>query len=217
MPATWTVDVGETHVVFRCLESGACAETSRRAFERSTPRRLTRKLSMPTRRAAALYARFDVDRRIAAAGGDPRATPIVVNNRFAGWDFVARTMAADVQTSLDNMNSYVATAWFPAATQGELTILHDNVGEAITIACCDPEIVAATIAALFRRDADGARCGALLFGTFECVPLSIGDSRVVGARPGAFGALSVIFAVDDAAAIATEIDRHRSFYDRILV
>ncbi len=184
----------------------------RQAFDRIINRRQRGKLSTATQLAAALFEHFKLNDRLRGMGCDPSHTPLIVCNRYASWDYIARTTCADVEMAIDGINNYMATAWFPAAVQGYLTIEYGNTAQAITLATTDPDLQAATIDALFARDANGQRAGAVIFGTFECLPDTIGGCAVVGARGAAFGAVSLITPDMDHAAIQNAVATHQNMY-----
>lgn len=183
-----------------------------KSFNGLVSRRQQAKVAMGTRIAEALYARYAVAEKIRGLGGDPADTPLVICNRFANWDYVAETMRPDVGDTLDGVNSYVATAWFPATVQGWLTIEHGNKGEAITLASRETELTLAAILSLFRVDAGGGRVGVVVLGTFECVPAAIGGQPVAEARPAAFGALTVIAASCAEDEIRAAVEAHERMY-----
>ena len=79
-------------------------------------------------------------------------------------------MCGNQSAILEAVNSYVATAWFPASLQGYLTIEYGNTAEALTLATTDTGIQATAIDSLFRRDINGMRTGCVTVGTFECLP-----------------------------------------------
>lgn len=47
---------------------------------------------------------------------------IFIGNNYASWDYVEEQMYGLYRGDPDAINAYVATAWFPAAAQGELSI-----------------------------------------------------------------------------------------------
>jgi len=48
---------------------------------------------------------------------------MIVGNATGGWGFVESVMYSLYAEGMDTVNPYVATAWFPAAPQGEVSIL----------------------------------------------------------------------------------------------
>lgn len=64
-------------------------------------------------------------RRALEAGGwneDQSACGVVTGNMFAGWTFTEPQLRALHESGLENVSPYLATAWFPAAPQGQITI-----------------------------------------------------------------------------------------------
>ena len=58
---------------------------------------------------------------------------VFLGNDFAGWNYVYDQLAQLIDTrDAAAINPYVATAWFPAAAQGEITIGLDIVGQGKT-------------------------------------------------------------------------------------
>ena len=53
---------------------------------------------------------------------DPSRCGLFVGNALGGWSYVEDQMYELYQGDLDAINAYVATAWFPAAPQGEISI-----------------------------------------------------------------------------------------------
>ncbi|NUF45595.1 hypothetical protein, partial [Acinetobacter pittii] len=113
-------------------------------FEKLIPRRQRLKVPMTTKMALALFKQFALEKELVKYGANPQETPLIVCNRYANWDFVSDAMSSDVGITLDNVNNYVATAWFPASIQGFLTIEYGNKAEAITLATTDKKVLSAT-------------------------------------------------------------------------
>lgn len=57
---------------------------------------------------------------------------LLMGNAFGGWSYVEEQMYSLCQNHYDAINSYVATAWFPAAPQGEISILDKIAGASKT-------------------------------------------------------------------------------------
>jgi hypothetical protein len=58
---------------------------------------------------------------------------VYIGNDFAGWNYVyAQTVQMIETRDPMKIDPYVATAWFPAAAQGEITIAHGILGESKT-------------------------------------------------------------------------------------
>lgn len=62
-------------------------------------------------------------------------TGICLGNNFAGWDYVESQMADLYTIGMSSINPYVATAWFPAAAQGEISIRSKLYGHSKTFSC----------------------------------------------------------------------------------
>ncbi|MFK7874165.1 MAG: hypothetical protein AB8B71_00075 [Paracoccaceae bacterium] len=184
-------------------------------FDRAINRRQRSKLSTATRIAGTMIEHFKINEKLQEFQCDPANTPVVVCNRFANWDYVSDAMCSDVEVTLDQVNNYVATAWFPATVQGFLTIDNANTGEAITIATKDPDLQSATIASLFPKGKDGVRKGAVIFATFECVPDHIGGRAITGSKTGAFGAITIVRADDSQEEIDDAIQTHLRMYENV--
>jgi len=58
---------------------------------------------------------------------------LIIGNVFGGWDYVEKQMYRLYQGDFSSINPYVATAWFPAAPQGEASILYNYQGYSKTI------------------------------------------------------------------------------------
>jgi len=64
-------------------------------------------------------------RRALEAGGwngEQPACGVVTGNMFAGWTFTEPQLRALHASGLEDVSPYLATAWFPAAPQGQITI-----------------------------------------------------------------------------------------------
>ncbi|UFP92961.1 beta-ketoacyl-[acyl-carrier-protein] synthase family protein [Gloeobacter morelensis] len=61
---------------------------------------------------------------------------LVVGNSTGGWTFLEPTMRALYSEGMKAVNSYTATAWFPTAAQGEISIQHKIGGYSKTV-CAD--------------------------------------------------------------------------------
>ena len=63
-----------------------------------------------------------------------RKTGIMLGNNFGGWSYVENQLQTLYQGDMDSINAYVATAWFPTAPQGEISILFGIKGTSKTFA-----------------------------------------------------------------------------------
>ncbi len=71
----------------------------------------------------------------ACAGAPPSRVGVFLGNDLAGWNYVYDQVVRMIRTrDPEAIDPYVATAWFPAAAQGELTIAHGLLGESKTFA-----------------------------------------------------------------------------------
>jgi 3-oxoacyl-[acyl-carrier-protein] synthase II len=61
--------------------------------------------------------------RLRVADGKPERIGLFIGNEFGGWRYVEEQISGLYQGDLEAVNPYVATAWFPAAPQGEISIL----------------------------------------------------------------------------------------------
>lgn len=195
-------------------ESATAAVTpvARKDFEVLIPRRQRGKLPTASRMAGGLWQHYDLSRRLVALDADPKETPLLILNRYANWDYVADMMCDDVAVTLESVNSYVATAWFPASLQGYLTIEQGNCAEAITLATKDIDMQAAAIEGLFLRDLRGEKVSAVVVGTFESIPEKIGHHGVIHGKPTSFGAFSLISSQDSENAIIAALTIHQELY-----
>lgn len=60
---------------------------------------------------------------------------VYVGNRFGGWEFTERELRNLHCMGVQSINPHLATAWFPAAPQGEISIFHGFKGHSKTIDC----------------------------------------------------------------------------------
>lgn len=217
MCKTFTCVLSDDDATLSDMKTGAQSVMPRKSFDGMISRRQRGKLSTAARIAGAMYSHFDLTTLLEELGADPKDTPIVIYNRYANWDYVADSMCKDQRMTLDGVNNYVATAWFPATVQGYLTIENGNKGEAITIASKDRGLRAAAVDSLFKRDASGARQGVVLVGTFEAIPPKIGPISVDQARACAFGAFSLVTAESTEDQIETALDAHQELYSHVAI
>ncbi|MDF7673372.1 beta-ketoacyl synthase N-terminal-like domain-containing protein [Acetobacteraceae bacterium ESL0709] len=65
---------------------------------------------------------------------DPNKVGLFIGNDLGGWSYVQSQLEGLIRTGdIHAINPYVATAWFPAAAQGELSILHNIQGYSKTL------------------------------------------------------------------------------------
>lgn len=202
------------HDVVELSESatGTVTHVARKDFEALIPRRQRGKLPAATRMAGGVWQHYRLDQRLARLDADPKETPVLILNRYANWDYVADMMCDDVAVTLESVNSYVATAWFPASLQGYLTIEHGNRAEALTLATKDIDMQAAAIDGLFLRDLQNNKIGAVVVGTFEAIPEKVGRHDIVQGKPAVFGAFSIFSSQDSETAIVAALTTHQELY-----
>lgn len=81
----------------------------------------------------ALVAASRLERHLADVAKD--RIGIFIGNDLAGWNYVHDQLARMIETGDPTaINPYVATAWFPAAAQGEITIAYGVLGQSKTFA-----------------------------------------------------------------------------------
>ena len=215
MCKTYTCLLSEQTITFTANGQVEDDTLSPGEFEQLISRRQRPKLSTTSKIANALFKRYALNDQLLELGGEPTATPLVICNRYANWDYVADVMSTDIATTLNGINNYVATAWFPATVQGYLTIEYGNTAEAVTLASRDPDFIAAAVDGLFCRDDNADRCGTVILATFECIPAHIAGQPLSGLRPAAFGAVSLIGAADSETDIVMAIATHQEMYSHV--
>ncbi|MEO9894816.1 MAG: hypothetical protein ABJD13_18855 [Paracoccaceae bacterium] len=177
---------------------------SARDIGKFVPRREQRKIPKTAIMAGVLFEHFELNNMIRDLGGDPKQIPLTVCNRYANWDHVADAMAPSAEVTVRGIDSYVATAWFPAAVQGYLTIRYGNTAQAITLSTQSTPIVASMVDHS-RQSAPGKMA---ILSSFENVPDRVGQSAVTGDKPDPFGAVSLITGQDTVADIQTALAQH---------
>ncbi len=88
-------------------------------------------------------------------------TAIFVANQYAGWTYGGPQLDAVIQGGMNKVQTFQATAWFPAAIQGEISIEHKTSGIAKTFSSGSWSAVHA-LEALFMSSSDFS--SALLIG-----------------------------------------------------
>ncbi|CDG22240.1 protein of unknown function [Xenorhabdus poinarii G6] len=215
MPETFTCLLKQDIVELTDLTTSETSLVTYREFDALIPRRQRPKLSTATRLAGGLWQYYDLNNRLENLDANPRNTPLLILNRYANWDYVMEIMSSDMNVTLEGVNSYVATAWFPAGLQGYLTIEQDNKAEALTLATSNICIQAAAIDSLFQQNLQGRRAGAVVVGTFECIPKRIGTHRIIDGKSAAFGAFSLISSKDNEADISATLSIHKELYHHV--
>lgn len=82
-----------------------------------------------------LYAGENLLNKVKLSASDLNNTGICLGNNFAGWSYVENQMYGLYQGNPDAINPYVATAWFPAAAQGEYSIRNKIFSHSKTFSC----------------------------------------------------------------------------------
>jgi len=60
-------------------------------------------------------------------------TGILIGNCYGGWGYIEEQIRALYEGDMDAINSYISTAWFPTAPQGEISILFSIQGYSKTL------------------------------------------------------------------------------------
>ena len=97
------------------------------------------------------------------AGADSQRVGVYVGNAFAGWAYGGEQLAHLVAEGPEAVHAFQSTAWFPAAAQGEITILTGFKGQAKTFSgsrCPFSEAMLAASMALSANVIDFAFVGA---------------------------------------------------------
>lgn len=208
MQKTYMCVLEEGNIVFK--DQFNKTEMTLYEFEKLIPRRQRQKLPMTSKMALALFKQYALNEKLIEIGTDPKNTPLIICNRYANWDFVSEAMTSDIGMTLNNVNNYVATAWFPASIQGFLTIEYGNTGEAITLATEDKELLSATVESFLNKKNNRA----VILGTFECFPKKIANQEVLEGENFAFGMISIISTETTSDAILPIINLHQGLYQQ---
>ncbi|EBW2367043.1 hypothetical protein CBJ60_004481 [Salmonella enterica subsp. enterica serovar Ajiobo] len=212
MSETFSCVLHQDFAELRESSTATVTPLARKNFEDLIPRRQRGKLPVASRIAGGIWQHYNLSLGLSMLDSDPKETPLLILNRYANWDYVADMICNDVAVTLESVNSYVATAWFPASLQGYLTIEQGNRAEAITLATKDIDMQAAAIEGLFLRNLQGEKVGAVVVGTFESIPEKLGRHCIVHGKPIAFGAFSLISSQDSETAIIAALTIHQELY-----
>lgn len=82
-----------------------------------------------------LYTVDSLLKRISLSDIERDDIGIFLGNNYAGWSYVEGQMLGLYKGDVDAINPYVATAWFPAAGQGEISIRNKLFGMSKTFSC----------------------------------------------------------------------------------
>lgn len=217
MSETYTCTVMKDFVEISDINKISSSTIPHSEFYALVPRRQRDKISYSTQLACALWQYCQINKRVVSHHADPQNTPLLILNRYANWDFVSEMMCSDIDSTLQRVNSYVATSWFPASLQGFLTIEYGNTAEALTIATSSIKIQAAAIESLFLRDFTNMKIGCVIVGTFESIPAKINAHSIVNSKPATFGALSLISLEDTEDEIITTLSTHQELYRHVKI
>jgi hypothetical protein len=97
--------------------------------------------------------------------GDRAECGVITGNMLGGWSFTEPQLRKLHQTGLAEVSPYLATAWFPAAPQGQITIRFGMRGFSKTITtdrCAGAQAIGVAFSAIRR-----GRCRVLLAGGVE--------------------------------------------------
>ncbi|KYF95834.1 hypothetical protein BE20_44085 [Sorangium cellulosum] len=99
------------------------------------PSRLARKLDAFTQYAIAASDMAMKDAELQLDKVDKNRFGVFVGNCFGGWHFAEREIRSLHTQGLRAVSPFQATAWFPAAPQGQISILFGLKGHSKTIVC----------------------------------------------------------------------------------
>jgi len=100
---------------------------------------------------------------LASAGLDPQQVGIYVGNCLGGWGYTQPELEALHTRGVTGMGPYVATAWFPAALQGQLSLAHGYKGHSKTFSARDVaglQAIGHAVDAIRHERAQVVLCGA---------------------------------------------------------
>lgn len=115
-----------------------------------------------------IYGMVAADMALAASGVDansvdPYRVGIYVGNCLAGWGYTEPQLKSLHTQGISHMGPYVATAWFPAALQGQISLVHGFKGHSKTFSARDIaglQAIGHAAQTLQRGRADVVLCGA---------------------------------------------------------
>lgn len=122
---------------------------------------------------------------LADAGIEPEAgiderVGMIIGNATGGWSFVEPMMYGLCTEGMSAINAYVATAWFPAAPQGEISILLRLAGHSKTVSADRISAGFALLQAI--RTVAAGRASFMLAGGAEAPLSALVQSAVIEAR-----------------------------------
>ncbi|WP_437915288.1 beta-ketoacyl-[acyl-carrier-protein] synthase family protein [Sorangium sp. So ce302] len=131
------------------------------------PSRLARKLDPYTQYAIAACAMALKDAEVDLEKVDRQQFGVYVGNCFGGWTVTDRELRHLYTKGVRDVSPHQATAWFPAAPQGQVSILFGLRGHSKTIVC-DRASGLASVGYAARSIAQG-HCDIILAGGTEAV------------------------------------------------
>lgn len=131
------------------------------------PARLARKLDPYTQYAIAACRLALDDGQLDPAAVDRQSFGVYVGNCFGGWEFTDRELRNLHTHGVREVSAFQATAWFPAAPQGQISILLGLRGQSKTIVC--DRASGAVSVALGARTIQAGQCDVVLAGGCEAL------------------------------------------------
>lgn len=97
------------------------------------PPRLAKRSDRFSHMAVAASSLAMMDAKLDLSTEDRHRVGIAVGNNLGGWEFGERGLAEMFDKGADGVNPYQASAWFPAAPQGQISLMFDIKGFSKTI------------------------------------------------------------------------------------
>lgn len=116
-------------------ENSTCLQCADEVIDAGFDKRYGVKLSRFSKLALITADAIFQNKKIDFKNVDLNKMGIFLGNNFAGWDYVENQIYDLHTKSMNAINPYVATAWFPAAAQGEISINSKIYGHSKTFAC----------------------------------------------------------------------------------
>ena len=129
------IDSSEVSVLdSRCLESKICVKRvpGHKIAPQVSPR-LAKKIDKFSLFALDAYYEAKLSANLSDHPNIIRNSGLVIGNSTGGWEYVEQQLYGIYNDSLESINPYVATAWFPTAAQGEISILDGVSGYSKTL------------------------------------------------------------------------------------
>ncbi|MGO6747873.1 beta-ketoacyl synthase N-terminal-like domain-containing protein [Rhizobium ruizarguesonis] len=99
--------------------------------------RLKRKIDGFCRKGLSVVHQTLGESKLLETAPDPARVGIYVGNCLGGWGYIEDEIRALHQTGGDAIGPYVATAWFPAALQGQISLYYGFRGHSKTFSAFD--------------------------------------------------------------------------------